>query len=165
MGTEIERKFIVRNNAWRAAVTGTSRLRQGYLAAANGNTVRVRTDGSRAWLTVKGPATGCRRSEFEYDVPTEDAAELLELCGDRVVEKTRSRVPVGGHVWEIDEFSGRNAGLVLAEVELTGEEESVVLPDWIGCEVTDLREFANASLSKRPFGEWTEAQRGKARME
>ncbi len=159
MGTEIERKFLVKNDGWRASATARSDLRQGYLATENGNTIRIRTDGVQAWLTIKGPAKGASRAEFEYEVPTSDALALLELCADRVVEKARSRVPVGSHVWEVDEFYGRNAGLVVAEVELGEESESVSLPDWLGREVTGDRRFDNASLSAHPFRVWTEAER------
>lgn len=162
MGTEIERKFLVKSDAWRPSVTDSSVLRQGYLAAEHGNTVRVRSDGRQGWLTIKGPAQGCRRAEFEYRVPLEDAEALLGLCGDRIVEKTRHRVPVGIHVWEVDEFAGRNEGLTLAEVELGSDAESVSVPDWIGTEVTGDRRFDNVHLSQRPVREWSAHDRAKA---
>ena len=159
MGTEIERKFLVKGDGWRSAATSRAVLRQGYLAAEGGNTVRVRLDGRHGWLTVKGPSEGWRRAEFEYEVPLEDAEALLELCGNRVVEKTRCRVPVGEHVWEVDEFMGHNAGLTVAEVELSSESEVVHRPDWVGVEVTGDRRFDNASLSRYPYGEWSTADR------
>jgi adenylate cyclase len=159
MGTEIERKFLVKSDAWRAGVAERSVLRQGYLAAENGNTVRIRVAGDKAWLTVKGPAAGSRRAEFEYAVPTDDALAMLELCGTRLVDKVRSLVPSDGHVWEVDEYAGPNAGLITAEVELDSENAEVPLPPWLGPEVTGDRRFDNASLSARPFGTWEAAER------
>ena len=159
MGTEIERKFLVKGDAWCAGVVERSVLRQGYLAAQNGNTVRIRMAGDKAWLTIKGPAEGSRRAEFEYAVPADDALALLALCGTRVVDKIRSRVPIGGHIWEVDEYAGLNAGLVTAEVELDAECDEVRLPPWLGTEVTGDRRFDNASLSARPFGTWEACER------
>jgi adenylate cyclase len=159
MGTEIERKFLVKSDAWRAGVVERTMLRQGYLAAENGNTVRIRMAGDKAWLTVKSPAAGSRRAEFEYAVPMDDALVMLELCGTRVVDKVRSRVPGDGHVWEVDEYAGPNAGLITAEVELDSENAEVPLPPWVGSEVTGDRRFDNASLSMRPFGTWEAAER------
>lgn len=155
MGVEIERKFLVQGDEWRAGVVARSVLRQGYLATENGNTVRIRLDGEQARLTIKGPASGRARAEFEYPVPANDALDLLALCGTRIVEKTRNRVPSGEHVWEIDEFDGLNAGLVLAEVEMRTETEMVQIPKWVGREVTGDLRFDNASLSERPFSTWT----------
>lgn len=154
MGTEIERKFLVKDDAWRQDAGPGVLLRQGYLAAAEGLSVRVRTDGERAWLTVKGPSEGLSRAEFEYPVPPEDAAAMLELCGARLVEKRRHRKTHAGHVWEIDEFLGANAGLIMAEVELARADEAVGLPDWVGREVSDDPRFLNASLSRHPYASW-----------
>jgi adenylate cyclase len=159
MGTEIERKFLVSGDAWRTAVAERVSLHQGYLAVDNGNTVRIRLADHRAWLTVKGPAAGARRTEFEYAVPPDDALTLLALCGNRVVDKTRSRVPNAGHIWEVDEYEGPNAGLITAEVEMATESEEVQLPSWLGAEVTGDRRFDNASLSTRPFGNWEAEER------
>ena len=160
MGTEIERKFLVGSDAWRAGATESSVIRQGYLASEGGNTVRIRLDGRQGWLTVKGPSEGFRRAEFEYRVPLEDAEALLGLCANRIVEKTRHRIPVGPHIWEVDEFTGRNAGLTVAEVELGSESESVSIPDWIGREVTGDRRFDNARLSRLPYTQWSATDRG-----
>jgi adenylate cyclase len=159
MGTEIERKFLVSGDAWRAAAAERVSLHQGYLAVDNGNTVRIRLAEGRAWLTVKGPAAGARRTEFEYAVPPDDALTLLALCGNRVVDKIRSRVPHAGHVWEVDQYEGPNAGLITAEVEMAAECEEVQLPSWLGPEITGDRRFDNASLSMRPFGNWEAAER------
>lgn len=158
MGTEIERKFLVKDDAWRAGAVERSVLRQGYLAAANGNTVRIRMAGNKAWLTVKGPAAGSRRAEFEYAVPVDDAVAMLALCGTRVVDKVRSRVAGDGHTWDVDEYEGPNAGLITAEVELDSEAAEVVLPPWLGPEVTGDRRFDNASLSLQPFGTWERSE-------
>ena len=154
MGREIERKFLVKDDSWRAAVESSATLRQGYLAVDNGTTVRVRTDGAEVWLTIKGPAEGLTRAEFEYGVPVTEAEALIGLCRGRVVEKTRHKVRSGGHVWEIDEFTGTNAGLVLAEVELQQADEEVAMPPWVGREVSGDRRFDNASLSVRPYALW-----------
>jgi len=154
MGTEIERKFLVRDESWRAGAADRRGLRQGYLAIDRQTTVRVRTDGAEAWLTLKGPQVGLVRAEFEYRIPREDAEALLELCGGRLVEKVRHRVPFGRHVWEIDEFLGANAGLVVAEVELSQPDEPLERPGWLGSEVSEDSRYLNASLSLRPFGTW-----------
>ncbi len=154
MGREIERKFLVKDDSWRAAVESSATLRQGYLAIDNGTTVRVRTGGAEVRLTIKGPAEGLIRAEFEYQVPVTEAEALIGLCRGRVVEKTRHKVRSGGHVWEVDEFTGTNAGLVLAEVELQQADEEVAVPPWIGREVSGDRRFDNASLSVRPYALW-----------
>ncbi|MEX1045390.1 MAG: CYTH domain-containing protein [Chthoniobacterales bacterium] len=154
MGTEIERKFLVKDDSWRRDAGPGILLRQGYLAAGEGLSVRVRTDGQRAWLTVKGPSEGLSRAEFEYAVPTEDAAALLGLCGARLVEKRRHRLEHSGHLWEIDEFLGANAGLIMAEVELRQADQAVAQPDWVGPEVSGDKRFENASLSQSPYGVW-----------
>ena len=154
MGQEIERKFLVKDDSWRAAVESSSVLRQGYLAVDHGTTVRVRTDGAEVWLTIKGPAEGVTRAEFEYRVPLTEAEPLIGLCRGRVVEKTRHKVRAGGHVWEIDEFTGANAGLVVAEVELRHADENITKPAWLGREVSGDRRFDNASLSVRPYAHW-----------
>lgn len=154
MGTEIERKFLVASDAWRTEATQCSVFCQGYLASEGGNTVRIRLDGRQGWLTVKGPTEGMRRAEFEYGVPLEDAEALLSLCAGRIVEKKRHRIPVGSHLWEIDEFAGLNAGLTMAEVELAAEADIVSLPGWLGREVTGDRRFDNANLSRFPYSQW-----------
>ena len=159
MGHEIERKFLVNGDAWRVDATGSSELRQGYLATEPSCTVRVRLADERAFLTIKGIRQGVTRPEFEYAVPADDAAELLELCFGRTVAKTRWRVPVGDHLWEVDEFHGANAPLVLAEIELAAEDEEFVRPDWLGAEVSTDDRYSNSYLSCHPRGEWPEVQR------
>ena len=154
MGTEIERKFLVRTESWRAASTDSRRLRQGYVSIDGQTTVRVRTDDAQAWLTVKGPQTGLARAEFEYRIPREDAEAMLGLCRGRLVEKVRHHVPVGGHVWEVDEFSEANAGLVVAEIELDRADQLFQTPEWLGDEVSGDPRYLNAQLSLKPYGSW-----------
>ena len=157
MGTEIERRFRVRTDAWRdAAVSGTPFV-QGYLSDAgrDGTTVRVRRAGDRAWLTIKGPTRGTTRAEFEYGIPPEEASELLAtLAVGEVIHKVRHRVPVGRHVFEVDVFAGSNAGLVLAEVELGSEDEAFERPQWLGDEVSHDGRLSNAALAQRPYRTW-----------
>jgi len=151
MGQEIERKFLLRSDAWRLGATGT-RICQGYLSRLP--TVRVRTKGQSAFLTVKGQAEGIVRSEFDYPVPLEDAEAMLDLCQKPLIEKTRYEIWVAGHLWEIDEFYGDNEGLILAEIELESEGESFEQPDWLGREVTGDVRYYNARLVEHPFSVW-----------
>ena len=154
MGLEIERKFLVTGDAWRSAMTSSRRLRQGYLAIDGQTNVRVRTDGKQSWLTIKGKGEGISRPEFEYEISPVDAESLLEMCHGRVVEKTRHHVPDGDHLWEIDEFDGRNRGLVVAELELRDAAESFGRPPWLGPEVSEDPRYLNANLALHPFAEW-----------
>jgi adenylate cyclase len=154
MGTEIERKFLVTGDAWRGQGTATA-FRQGYLSTVKERTVRVRAAGDDAWLTIKGITRGASRTEFEYPIPVADAHAMLdELCERPIIEKTRHVVDVDGVTWEVDEFDGVNAGLVVAEVELTDADEDVALPDWVGDEVTDDPRYFNANLIANPYAEW-----------
>ena len=148
MATEIERRFRVVGDGWRADVRGATRIRQGYVAYGEGVTVRVRLrEGHAPMLTIKGPRTGATRAEFEWPVAGNEAEALLALAGPRIVEKTRHEVVVAGRRWEIDVFHGRHAGLVLAEVELEAEGAALTLPDWAGDEVTDDPATYNAALA------------------
>lgn len=154
MAQEIERKFLVGNDSWRSGASGI-RFRQGYLSTDPQRTVRVRLEGDRGVLTIKGLSRGLSRAEFEYPIPAAEAAILLDtLCLRPLIEKTRYRVEHGGHLWEIDEFSGDNAGLVLAEVELSSEDEQVELPPWAGPEVSTDPRYYNANLVRHPFRSW-----------
>ena len=153
MATEIERKFLVRDEAWRGLATGIA-CRQGYLSTVRGRTVRVRTMGGRGFLTVKGFGTGASRPEYEYEIPVADATALLAMCEQPLVEKVRYRIPRGDVVWEIDEFEGANRGLVVAEIELAAENQAFALPEWIGAEVTGDPRYYNSSLVARPFSSW-----------
>jgi CYTH domain-containing protein len=152
MAEEIERKFLVTGDGWRAA-TG-SVFRQGYLSTVRERTVRIRLVGDRGFLTVKGVTVGATRAEFEYPIPADDAAELLDLCEQPIIHKTRHAVEHDGLTWEVDEFHGVNEGLVVAEVELESEEQQIALPDWVGDEVTDDPRYFNANLIAHPFSAW-----------
>lgn len=154
MASEIERKFLVKGEGWRDLVTSRRTIRQGYLARGTA-TVRVRLiDDSKAVLTIKSADGGISRSEFEYEVPLDDATEMLHMCGDALIEKSRHHVPAGPLTWEIDEFSGRNSGLVLAEIELDHETQDFDKPGWLGEDVTNDTRYFNAQLSARPFSDW-----------
>lgn len=153
MGIEIERKFLPASDAWRGLGQPTL-MRQGYLAADPVRTVRVRIEGERAVITVKGKSTGASRGEWEYEIPVPDAAELLALCEQPLVEKTRHRIEHQGHTWEVDEFQGENAGLVVAEIELGAEDEAFDKPAWIGREVTGDPRYYNSSLMRLPYSRW-----------
>ncbi|WP_313703293.1 CYTH domain-containing protein [Massilia sp.] len=154
MGVEIERKFLVDGEAWRTLGAATL-LRQGYLSVDPARTVRVRIDGERAFLTIKGKSVGASRGEWEYPIPVADAAQLLDgLCQQPLVEKVRRRIAVGPHTWEVDEFLGANAGLVVAEIELAFEDEAFDKPDWIGREVTGDTRYFNSNLIRHPYSQW-----------
>ncbi len=155
MAQEIERKFLVSSGAWKTGATG-SLLRQGYLSTSAARSVRVRTAGARATLTVKGNKVGPRASEFEYSIPLEEARQMLdELCRRPLIEKTRYAIPgPDGHLWEVDEFHAQNDGLVVAEIELSHEREDFVRPAWLGEEVTDDPRYLNFNLVGRPFTRW-----------
>ena len=156
MALEIERKFLLKDDSWKSQVVRSHVLRQGYLASSPGPTVRIRTSDQRAFLTIKGKTSGISRVEFEYEVPMEEALELLKLSANAPIEKTRHIVKANGHVWEIDVFEGANLGLVLAEVELQSEDEQIVLPSWIGPEVSGDSRYFNSYLSENPFSNWKE---------
>src|SRR5262252_3484667 len=136
MGKEIERKFLVKSDAWRDQAQG-KRYRQGYLSTVKERTVRVRTAGNSGFLTIKGITVAASRPEYEYEIPVADANEMLDhLCEHPLIEKTRYRISHDGLTWEVDEFEGDNRGLITAEVELKDEHQSVTLPNWVGREVT-----------------------------
>lgn len=155
MPLEIERKFLVSGHAWRSA--DAVLYRQGYLNRDKQRTVRVRIAGDRAFLTIKGVSSGATRVEFEYEIPVSEAAQLLTLCDGPLIEKTRHRVTVGPHVWEVDEFHGDNDGLVVAEIELGSEDEAFARPEWVSVEVTEDARYYNSNLAVRPFRTWSES--------
>ena len=155
MAFEIERKFLVRSDAWRG-LAEPLRIRQGYVPTKDGTTVRVRVVGGKAFITLKDRALGLVRHEFEYPIPVGDAETILDtMCGN-LVEKNRYRIPAkeAGLFWEVDEFFGDNAPLVTAEIELPDEKTIVQLPDWIGLEVTNDHRYKNNNLAIHPFSEW-----------
>jgi adenylate cyclase len=155
MSLEIERKFLLSSDTWRLGAHDSERLCQGYLNNETQCSVRVRTSGDQAWLNIKGATIGAQRQEFEYKIPLADAQEMLNtLTLKPIIEKVRHLVNVGRHVWEIDEFEGDNAGLVVAEIELEHPDEAFDKPDWIGEEVTHDVRYYNTSLSRNPFKDW-----------
>ena len=156
MPLEIERKFLLSNDTWRLAVARTLKLAQGYLDRSAHCSVRVRLEGAEARLNIKSRTLGVSRLEYEYPIPVDEAREMLtQLCGGRVIEKTRHFVPVGAHTFEIDVFEGENAGLVVAEVELGSPDEAFERPAWLGAEVSHDIRYYNTSLIDLPYARWT----------
>ncbi len=159
MGYEIERKFLLKNELWRDLAEGQY-YRQGYLVSDRGRTVRIRTRGDSGILTVKGPQTNNVRLEYEYEIPMTDAIHMLrDLCIQPIIEKIRYRIPMSSFIWEIDEFTGENQGLIVAEVELESPDQQIQLPSWIGREVSDEPRFYNANLILYPYSKWTEEEK------
>jgi adenylate cyclase len=154
MAVEIERKFLVKNNAWRKQVTESKACVQGYVATKPGCTVRVRIMGNQGFLTLKGARKGITRAEYEYPVPMEHAESMLNCLTGGLVHKTRHLVPHEGHIWEVDVFHGENEGLIVAELELSHEDEAFAKPDWLGSEVSDIGRYSNKSLSNKPYAQW-----------
>ncbi len=155
MATEIERKFLLRNDGWREGADAGTRFRQGYLIGAEKASVRVRIEGDSANINIKSATLGIQRQEYEYPIPLTDAQELLDtLCERPQIEKTRFHVPYGDHLWEIDVFGGDNEGLVVAEVELRDENESFEMPPWAGDEVSHDTRYYNVCLVSHPYSEW-----------
>jgi len=156
MGTEIERKFLMKNDGWRDLADGIL-YRQGYLNGEQGPTVRVRTVRDRGFLTIKGPTVGGSRLEYEYPVPLDEANEMLDrLAVSPIVEKLRYTIAYAGFHWEVDEFLGENSGLVFAEIELDHPGQRFSLPPWIGREVTGDPRFYNSNLARNPYSRWQE---------
>ncbi|WMW78989.1 CYTH domain-containing protein [Undibacterium cyanobacteriorum] len=154
MGLEIERKFLVKNDAWRGLVTPVV-MCQAYISADPERIVRVRIEDEQARLTVKGKASGISRAEWEYSIPVEDARRMLEsVCTPQQIIKHRYRIPYAGFTWEVDEFFGANQGLVVAEIELASEDQVFEKPDWIGEEVSHDFRYVNANLLKQPYSSW-----------
>lgn len=155
MGVEIERKFLLASEDWRSLGEPVL-LRQGYLCADPMRTVRVRIEGEQGVLTIKSKTIGASRGEWEYPIPLAEAAELLDrLCARPLIEKYRRRIEHAGFVWEVDEFLGENAGLVVAEIELPAEDTVFEKPAWIGREVTSDERYYNSALSRTPYSTWT----------
>ncbi len=156
MALEIERKFLVRSDAWRENASNASGLRQVYLATTDKASIRVRViDDATARLTIKSSNTDLSREEFEYTVPVDDALALMPLGVGTAIEKVRYSVPVEGLLWDVDVFEGANAGLVLAEIELEHAAQDVAVPDWIGTEVTGDPKYYNSNLTYLPFSHWS----------
>lgn len=155
MGTEIERKFLVRGDRWREKADDGIRLRQGYLSGSERSSVRVRIEGGQANINIKSGTLGIRRQEYEYPIPLADAEEILDtLCEKPLIEKTRFHVTHDDQVWEVDVFEGDNAGLVVVELEMESEDAVLNTPDWVGEEVSHDRRYYNVCLVKHPFKDW-----------
>ena len=156
MGREIEKKFLITDNSWRGLAEGLPYC-QGYLNSDKGRTVRIRTIDDRGVLTIKGPDEGGVKLEYEYDIPLDDAREMLDrLCHRPLIEKVRYRIPFAGFYWEVDEFTGDNSGLLLAEIELAFVGQEFEKPAWIGREVTGDARYYNANLVHNPYSQWKE---------
>jgi adenylate cyclase len=155
MASEIERKFLLSSDAWRDEVRDSIRLLQGYLARGPQSAIRVRIKGEKAELNVKHTLDGIERLEFEYEIPLEDAREMIEKVAQRpLIDKTRYHVEHAGHLWEIDEFYGENAGLIMAEIELASVDEPFERPSWLGEEVSHDPRYYNSNLSELPYSQW-----------
>jgi CYTH domain-containing protein len=155
MGKEIERKYLVNREKWNAIDKGERKAyQQGYILTDAEKTIRVRLSENDAFITIKGLLSGASRDEYEYKIPKKDAQELLDKFCQDIVSKVRHRVLYEGKLWEIDEFSGDNEGLILAEIELSDEEEKFDLPEWIDKEVTDDKRYYNSNLSQNPYKNW-----------
>ena len=156
MALEIERKFLLASDSWRDEAAGGTCLKQGYLSGnAENAVVRVRIAGEKAFLTIKGRASGIVRQEFEYEIPYADAEALLSLCSGFIVEKVRYTIPAeNGMIWEIDDYCGVNAGLTTAEIELPSAETEFIHPEWLGSDISNDYRYSNSALSENPFSQW-----------
>jgi len=166
MALEIERKFLVTSDAWRTAAHEIVSMAQGYLndlaamdTGAMKASVRVRIAGDAAFLNLKSRELGHTRQEFDYPIPVDDARALLALSVGGLVDKRRHYVRHEGHLWEVDEFLGDNAGLVVAEIELGRADEAFAKPAWLGAEVTDEPRYYNLALATRPYAQWSADER------
>jgi adenylate cyclase len=155
MAEEIERKFLVANDDWRKKVAREMRMRQGYFGGGQRCSMRVRSNGTHAWLNLNSRESGMRRLEFDYEIPIADAEIMLrKLCVGALIDKTRYWVMDGGHTWEVDVFHGANSGLVIAEIELEAVTDTVSRPHWLGEEVTNDIRYYNVSLVENPYSGW-----------
>lgn len=166
MGIEIERKFLLRDDGWRAAVARSERMAQGYLIGAQAlqegharASVRVRVAGDRAWLNIKAARLGIERAEFDYSIPADEAETMLATLCDGALQKIRHYATIDGVLFEIDEFQGDNAGLIVAEVELPAVDAPFPRPAWLGREVSRLARYYNVNLIAHPYVRWTPAER------
>jgi adenylate cyclase len=166
MGIEIERKFLLRNDAWRAGVTKTVRMAQGYInhqeALRSGMqkaSVRIRIAGEQAFVNMKSRELGHTRQEFDYEIPLADGEALLQLCVGGIIDKTRHYIHQDNLVWEIDEFFGDNQGLIVAEIELPHADYPIPVAEWCGIEVTEQLRYYNLALAERPFSQWSQEEK------
>ena len=156
MAQEIERKFLVLDDSFKHEAFSKSHIVQGYICSERGRTVRVRIRDDRAYLTIKGPSEngGLSRYEFEREIPLEDGQQMMQLCEPGIIDKTRWLVKSGRHTFEVDEFHGENEGLVVAELELSSEDETFEKLHFIGKEVTGDRRYYNSCLCVKSFNKW-----------
>ena len=156
MATEIEHKFLLRNDRWRHQIERSVRMRQGYLTSDARCSVRVRVADHQGFLNIKSGTLGIQRSEYEYTIPLAEAEEILDtLCEQPLLEKTRHFVHYGDHLWEIDEFAGANTGLIVAEVELSRPDEPFKRPEWVGEDVSHDIRYYNSQLARHPYANWS----------
>lgn len=156
MPTEIERKYLLKDDSWKSLAGQGAKYIQGYLVGSRYASVRVRIEGDKAFLNIKSATLGVRRQEYEYPIPVAEAQEILEtLCEKPLIEKTRYEIEYQGLEWEIDVFDAENKGLIVAEVELDSEDQKIMLPDWCGEEVSDDARYYNVSLVRHPYSEWS----------
>ncbi len=156
MAKEIERKYRIKDNTWKSQIHSSHSIKQGYLNLEPTRTVRVRIMGPKAFLTIKGKNIKTTRLEFEYEIPIDDALQLLQLCEKPLLEKTRHEIHINKLIWEIDEFEGDNQGLIIAEVELQDENQEIELPSWIEKEVSHEPRYYNSNLIQNPYKNWKE---------
>ena len=155
MGVEIERKYLVNHELWAKVKPQKSiSIKQSYLSRDPEKTIRLRVADDKGYITIKGPTKGIARKEFEYEIPGEEADELMREFTTDVIEKIRHHVVFENKLWEVDEFKGENEGLIIAEIELESEDETVELPNWIAEEVTTDKRYANSNLIRNPFKTW-----------
>ena len=155
MPKEIERKFLLHPDKWQQLSRSAGQhYRQGYLLTDPQKTIRVRATDTHGYITIKGPNTGATRDEYEYEIPVQEAKELLDKFAVSELSKVRYKIPFHGHIWEVDEFLGNNAGLMVAEIELASEDEQFDVPEWIAREVTGDERYYNSNLTLRPFKDW-----------
>ena len=159
MALEIERKFLVLDDSYKHEAFSKSHICQGYICSERGRTVRIRIRDEHAYVTIKGPSVdgGLARSEFEYEIPLDDAKQLIKLCEPGLIDKIRWLVKSGVHTFEVDEFFGDNEGLVMAEVELSSPDEQPIIPHFIGKEVTGDRRYYNSQLRRNPYRLWKDS--------
>ena len=155
MPVEIERKFLLKSDAWKSLSDGGKVYRQGYFTESGPGSVRVRMEGDKARINIKSATLDIRRLEYEYDIPVDEAQEMLsKICIKPLIEKVRHHIEFAGKIWEVDVFAGENQGLIVAEIELDSEDEVIELPDWVGDEVTSDTRYYNVCLVKHPYKDW-----------
>ena len=156
MATEIERKYLLKDSSWKEVADNGTHYSQGYLVGSKHASVRVRIQGERAFINIKSATIDITRQEFEYEIPLDDAMEMLEtLCEKPLISKTRCHIKIENHLWEIDVFDGDNDGLIVAEIELSDKDEPFTKPDWLGTEVSNDERYYNVCLVKHPFKDWS----------